>query len=154
MLKAFYKCQLIPILLFTLYIAGCNEEDCLSDNVSYLIINFEDSTTNTPVSESFTQVNIVGLEGTLYDNTTQSPFFALPVNPHSDTITFIFRTPDSEEQIAFTYTRKARVLSADCPYEIQYHDLQIVEEKTTFPNYRLHKNELTNNEIPNVTIYR
>lgn len=154
MYKAAFRCLFYFTLVFVCLLSGCNEEDCLSENVSYISIEFINMNSGLQIPQAFNQVNILGIEGTLYTVAFESPVFLLPINPHADKVTYIFRTINSTEQITFTYSRTPRILSTECPQEIQYQNLTIVEEETTFRGYLLNKNELTESRNFNVTIYR
>ncbi|MDQ3392942.1 MAG: DUF6452 family protein [Bacteroidota bacterium] len=146
-------CLSLSLFFLIFSLPGCNEENCLSNNSSEVIINFVDSTGATAV-QRFDLINAVGFsENIRYSQSNVGSTFILPVNPHDDKTIYRFITEDVIDTLSFTYSRTPRVLSSECPYEIQYQNLNVIDEETTL-RYELGKNELTNTNVSNITIYR
>lgn len=141
----------VLLILFPLILTGCTEEDCLSDNSSLFFINFETSD-KKPALQTFTTIVISGISSPFQGGAATARFF-LPINPHADRTTFTFKTENTTEQITFSYTRRPQILSAECPYEILFENL-VIEESTFTGDVKLLKSNLSNSDIPNVTISR
>ena len=97
-------------------LTGCfDNSDCLSDTGSILIVQFQGDTGATAPP-----INMITIpEGSILYDTAISRY-SFPVNPFSDTSTYIFHTDTSQENLQVIFNRNQRLIHPDCGLEQEF----------------------------------
>ncbi len=122
------KNRLIPAFLFFLFaFVACEDNtDCSSSTRSEVKVRFRALTSPEPAL-LYDRIYAIGAEenastgATFYDNV-----YELPVNPLSNSTTFIFEGEDNlRDTIEVSYDVQYRIISELCGVELIYKDLEI-----------------------------
>ncbi|AHM60660.1 hypothetical protein D770_12015 [Flammeovirgaceae bacterium 311] len=152
---------LLLLIVFPALFWACQpEEACISSATNRFVVEFlsEDNPDITTDDRYFRRIYslVKTSENTLtgyvfWEDTARARIentFLLVMNPDSDTTTFVFEHTAAEEgeeppvadTLIFTYQRRYRLISPDCPLEVTFRDLRLV--RTTFDSAQVVNTEL------------
>ena len=130
--------------------SGCENTDCITFSRNFVIIDFLDST-GIRKDTTFSYITAVGSNLIFYSDTTLYKY-ALPINTEESTTTFLFHgINDVTDTLQVGYTRKQRLISEDCGFELQFRQVEIIH--SSFPDAISLKNDLNILNETDIRIY-
>ena len=130
--------------------SGCENTDCITFSRNFVIIDFLDST-GIRKDTTFSYITAVGSNLIFYSDTTLYKY-ALPINTEESTTTFLFHgINDVTDTLQVGYTRKQRLISEDCGFELQFRQVEIIH--SSFRDAISLKNDLNILNETDIRIY-
>ena len=130
--------------------SGCENTDCITFSRNFVIVDFLDST-GIRKDTTFNYITAVGSKVIFYSDTTLYRY-ALPINTDESETTFLFHgINDVTDTLQVGYTRRQRLISEDCGFELQFRQLEIIH--SSFPEAVSLKNDLNILNETDIRIY-
>jgi hypothetical protein len=144
---------LLSLLLFPI-LSGCfDNSDCGTNNTNVVVVEFFSRETGSALIVNFDSVFAQNNQFDYRSLADRRPLntYSLPVNPLSDTVTYVFRQAGNDETITITYNRVLNLIHPDCGAEQIYNNIRVVS--TTFDSYLSYNNSLRRLNEFNIEIY-
>lgn len=145
-----YGRSLLGVLSGGLFLVGtmvaCEpDESCVSLSTNQIQLGFyvfDEEGVAVAAPFTFTAVDVLRSDSTFFNyNPAGVNSLPLPLDPGSDTTTFVFKHEDKADTLTVAYNRDFRMISADCGVEITYNRLQVFRH--TFDSVQMITSELS-----------
>lgn len=125
---------IILLLLLPAAFWACQpEEACISAATNRLVLDFYVGTENTPVLFRSIRGVTTPAINFLEAPDTEVKRVILALDPQQDSTAFVFeRSGLPNDTLVLGYQRRYRLISPDCPLEVSFSQLQVIEEASSF----------------------
>ena len=139
---------------FFLYLNSCTPESCIEETNAYLKATFYSFDTRKIVPPDKLTIYGIGRDTSkIYDNDAKVQPAMIPLNPSSDTSTFIIEINSVSDTLKLIYTSFPHLISKECGYTF-YHKLDtLFTTNNAIDSIYTGKKDITTINEENIRIY-
>lgn len=154
MKKAFSLIMASFVLALIINISSCSPDACFEETNAFLKASFYlDQTKKLKAPDSLTLYGINHLGSKIYDRAAKIQPALFPLNPSSDTSTFVIKINGVTDTIMFVYRSYPHLISKECGYTF-FHDLDtLFYSKNIIAYIYRGSNSITTKNEENIRIF-
>jgi uncharacterized lipoprotein YehR (DUF1307 family) len=154
MKKAFSLIMASLASVLIISISSCSPDACFEETNSFLKASlYLDQTKKLKAPDSLTLYGMNTSGGKIYDRASKIQPALFPLNPSSDTSTFVIRINGVTDTIMFVYRSYPHLISKECGYTF-FHDLDTLFYSKNIIDYIYRgSNSITTKNEENIRIF-
>lgn len=139
---------IIPVFLFS-----CTPGSCFEETEAKVKASMYQSLTETVVAPDSVSLFGLGRDSVIYKKTTNIKIMVFPLDPTSETCTFLIRINGVSDTVTFSYSSYAHFISKECGYTYYFNIEQPVTTNNIIDKIVLTKKTITTLNEENIRLY-
>lgn len=150
---------LLTALLLSILTAGC-QEDTVCEDVTSVLLSVGFYSVQENGQEVLTAIDSISIFGIgkpsqlIYDNQASVSRVELPVNPATDSTTYVMQFPGNQsDTIRIFYQRHLNLISVDCGFSMFFEIDSVAYTRSFIQTHTLNNKQITNTRDEHLKIF-